>query len=150
GDPAGSVGRRYVFRMVLPAGLWRPAGMMSNTPGVDGDWVNAPPGLVGSGSWSPLRGRQPLGLPGFWKAGSRAASEKSPLRCKGVGTCAVRTTPAISRFHSSDTKKKTLSFLIGPPNENPKSLRRIVFFLDFGSIAFRTGSLASSRSLRPK
>src|SRR5215472_19003320 len=113
--------------------------MTSVTPGVEADAVNAPPGLLGSGSWSPLRGRQPLVLPGFWNAGSVAASEKSPLRCEGVGTWAVRTTPVINRFHSSETKKKTLSFFIGPPNENPKSLRRILFFLDFGSMAFRTG-----------
>src|SRR6476660_8821683 len=135
--------------MVPPAVLWRPEGMMSIIPGVKDDAVNAPPGFDGSGSWRPPSGRQPTVL-ALLKEVSRAESEKSPVRCRGVGTWAVRTTPWISRFHSSDTKKKILSFLTGPPRENPKSLRRIEFFLDFGSSAFKTGSLASRRSLRPK
>src|SRR5438270_11725572 len=123
--------------------------MISMMPGVDGDAVNAATGLVGSGSTSPALGRQPVVL-AVLNVVSKAASEKSPLRCKGVGTCAVLTTCVFRRFHSSDTKKNALSLMTGPPAENPKSCLRMVFFLDLGSVALRIGSFASRRSLRPK
>src|SRR6266852_9746550 len=42
-------------------------------------------------------------------------SEKSPFFSATVGTLALRAAPRSSRFHSSEKKKKNLSFLIGPP-----------------------------------
>src|SRR5437016_5232960 len=50
---------------------------------------------------------------------------KSPRRCAGVGTIVVRV-PLLwmMRRHSCDQKKKSLSFLMGPPTSYPKSLYR--------------------------
>src|SRR5436309_6992817 len=101
-------------------------------PGVEGDAVNAPLGFVGSGSWRPPKRRQPLVL-GLVNFGSTAASEKSPVRSKGVGTnCGLAILPRISRFHSSEAKKKILSFFTGRPTLASMSFRRTEFFFAVG------------------
>src|SRR3954453_251494 len=54
---------------------------------------------------------------------------KSPLRCASVATVAVRV-PLLSmiRLHSWDQKKKSFSFIIGPPIVYPKLLYRFSGF----------------------
>src|ERR1700730_14047082 len=125
--------------------------MTSIMPGVEGEAVNAPLGFVGSGSVSPAFNRHPefVLLPGL-AAGARAESEKSPVRCRGGRTWALRTVPRISRFHSSETKKQILSCCSGTPAEPPKSFRRTLFFGELGLNALRIVSCESRTSLRPK
>src|SRR5260370_31961850 len=48
-------------------------------------------------------------------AGPHTGLEKSPVSSAAVGTQWWCTLPRLSRFHSSDQKKYTLSFLTGPP-----------------------------------
>src|SRR5882762_765608 len=51
-------------------------------------------------------------------------AEKSPLSMAVVGTVKVAAVACWRRrFHSSPTKKKSLSLIMGPPTKNPKSLK---------------------------
>src|ERR1700730_2017902 len=65
--------------------------------------------VVRDGSVRPPTGK-PLNL-----AGQAAVWLKSPAFSASVGTRAVLVVPEICLFHSSEKKKKALSFLIGPP-----------------------------------
>src|SRR5947208_17079694 len=105
--------------------------MTSMIPGVEAADVNAPPGFVGSGSTSPPLRRQPSVL-ALVNAGSVASSEKSPVRCNGVGTSWLCTLSVMRRFKSSDPNKKKLYFFWDPPTEIPKLLRRNVYFYAVG------------------
>src|SRR4026209_68075 len=100
-DPGVTFGVGYSFKNAWPAGLMRLAGL--GFPG------NAAPvsGSTGAGDEQPpMLG--PL---------------KSPLRSASVGTNAARAVPRCSCFHSALPKKCSLSFMIGPPIDPPKSWR---------------------------
>ena len=74
---------------------------------------NAVPSL-GWGSVSPFIGKPALLKP-FELPGQPAMALKSPVRSPMVGTWRVTAIPSMRLFHSWDQKKKTLSFLTGPP-----------------------------------
>src|SRR5712692_3627693 len=69
---------------------------------------------AGLGSLSPAFGKPALLKPPLLP-GQAAIALKSPTRSPAVGTWPLRARPSMRLFHSSDQKKKTLSFLMGPP-----------------------------------
>src|SRR5882672_11454849 len=94
-----AVGRGVCDTKACPAGLTLPG---SSTPGAE---------VVPAGKFGTPGPPEP--------AGQFARSLKSPFRSCADGTKSWRTAPRLSTFHSSDQKKKTLSFTIGPPRVYP-------------------------------
>src|SRR6516165_5845993 len=98
-DRKFGVGSGYAFSRARPFALSCPGGMK----------------LFGKG-W-PVCGlmivRAPLKKPLF----GSSSSPKSPVRIFAVGTVAVFVCTASYSIHSWATKKKSLSFMIGPPIE---------------------------------
>src|SRR5687768_18419360 len=119
-----------------PAGLSRDVGIM--LPGNGSQTNMVAPGTFGLGS-----SRQVVGSRG---TGPVKGPVKIPCFSKAVGTLAESTCPRSSRRHSSDQKKNTLFFTIGPLKLPPKLL---YLSSPFGSPArFRKKLLALSESLR--
>src|ERR1700688_1063061 len=93
------------------AGLSRLAGIVLFGKGVPGVGLAGDGGVAaGAGSRIPVAGK-----PNVAALGQAAMSEKFPPFSATVGTRALLVVPEICLFHSWDQKKKTLSFLIGPP-----------------------------------